>query len=55
MSLHTPAFTMLILIAVSRLACIAAFAAWEIQHAWELIGSVQQLAVSVVPIHDADP
>lgn len=53
MSLHAATFTMLVLIAMGRLASIAAFATWEIQHARKMIGSVEQLTVSVVPMHGA--
>lgn len=53
--LHSPAFPMLSLIAMGRLASIATFTTREVQHARELIGRVQQLTVAVVPIHDADP
>lgn len=53
MRLHSPALPMLILIAMSRLASIATLTAREVQHARELIGRVQQLAVAVVLMHRA--
>lgn len=53
MSLHPATLAVLILIAVRRLSCLTTFTAWKIEHAWELIGGVQQLAVAVVPMHRA--
>lgn len=53
MGLHGSALSMLSLIAMRRLASIATLTAWEVQHARELIGCVQQLTVAVVLMHRA--
>lgn len=53
MGLHPATLSVLVLIAMSRLASISAFAAREVQHARELICSVQKLPVAVVSMHRA--